>query len=285
MSEKKSRPRLPKLQSERGLAAQHQELMQTFFKKGAQLSEQLLEENKRLRAERSQLDRECTQLRTQLASDDAIGRALRKIEELEREKEELLSNIEEKSAMSTRVLHQHAEMEQEIAALVNLYIASHQLHSTLDLARVTRLLRELLAQLVGARSYAIYLSNLAGSELMAVASEGPAAARFSVIRVRAESPPEGAAGTVERVFLTGVAQFVEGELAACVPLTVGDRIIGAIAIFSLLAHKLGLSDADRELFQMLGAHAGTALAGALLYAQADGKLPGAEAFAASKRGT
>jgi GAF domain-containing protein len=178
---------------------------------------------------------------------------------------------------------QREELMQEIAALVNLYIASSQLHSTLDLARVTRLLSEVLAQLVGARSYAVYLSNLAGTELLAISAEGLGSESLRSIRVQGESPPLGAAGAIERVFLTGVPQLSPAAgLVACLPMTVSDRVTGAIAIFSLLPHKQDFTDADRDLLSMLGAHSGTAFAAALLYSQAEGKVPGVEAFLGTK---
>jgi GAF domain-containing protein len=288
MTEKKSRPRLPRVTTNRDLSAQRDAFMQTFFKKGAQLSDELVRENERLRAHISELDQECTSLRTQLASDDAIRTALRKIEQLEGEKQELLSHIEAEAASSTRFVAQHVQMEQEISSLVNLYVASHQLHSTLDLARVVGLLRELLGQLLGARSYAVYASNITGTELVAITAEGPESESVRTVRVRTEAPPEGAAAVVERVFLTGVQHVVAGEIAhtapmaACIPMMVDDRVIGAIAIFSLLPHKGGFSEADQELLNMLGAHAGTALTGAALYAQAAGKIPGPEAFGAKR---
>ena len=42
---------------------------------------------------------------------------------------------------------------------------------------------------------------------------------------------------------------------------------------------------DFELFKMLAAHAATALVGAMLYAHADGKLPGVDVFRDCPPGT
>ena len=49
-------------------------------------------------------------------------------------------------------------------------------------------------------------------------------------------------------------------LSACIPMRVDGLVVGAIAIFSLADPKAGLSGADFDLLEMLGAHVGTALA-------------------------
>src|SRR3984957_10333916 len=69
--------------------------LQTFFKRGAELTDELLGENGRLREKLSRLETENATLKTQLASDNAIRDLLKKIEELEREKARLLSTVEE----------------------------------------------------------------------------------------------------------------------------------------------------------------------------------------------
>jgi chromosome segregation ATPase len=130
----------------------------TFFKKGAELTDELIRENERLRRAQVDLDNENSALKTQLRSDDAIRDLLRKIEHLERDKQFLLSTVHEQEAISTRFSSRFAEMEEELANMANLYVASYQLHSTLGLASVVRHLKELLAQLVGARAHAFYLA-------------------------------------------------------------------------------------------------------------------------------
>ncbi|MEP7051583.1 MAG: diguanylate phosphodiesterase, partial [Pseudomonadota bacterium] len=59
---------------------------------------------------------------------------------------------------------------------------------------------------------------------------------------------------------------------------VDDRVVGTIAIFSTLAQKNKFDTVDFELFKLLGQHAAQALVAASLFAQADQKLPGLEAF-------
>jgi GAF domain-containing protein len=66
--------------------------------------------------------------------------------------------------------------------------------------------------------------------------------------------------------------------AACIPLRIEDRAVGAIVVFSLLAQKAAFVTVDRELFKLLGAHAGATLVAAYLYTSGDGRLPAPEAL-------
>ena len=86
---------LPELKKERD------SFVQTFFKKGAAFTQDLVNENSRLRHRIGELEQESTRLRTQLASDDAIRELLKKIEGLEREKKKLLSRFEQFNSHST----------------------------------------------------------------------------------------------------------------------------------------------------------------------------------------
>ena len=54
--------------------------------------------------------------------------------------------------------------------------------------------------------------------------------------------------------------------------------VGVIVVYELLPQKERFVAVDFELFKMLAAHAATALVGAMLYAHADGKLPGVDVF-------
>jgi hypothetical protein len=85
---------------------------------------------------------------------------------------------------------------------------------------------------------------------------------------------------VERTYLTRVLYFADGDApdppAACIPLTIEDRTVGAIVVYALLEHKKRFVTVDRELFKLLGAHAGGALVAAYLWSRENGELPKAE---------
>jgi GAF domain-containing protein len=264
--------------------SQRDAFVQAFFKRGAEITEELIRENERLREQVAHMERELAALRTQLASDDTLRVALRKIEDLEREKRELLSHIESEAVSSTRFAAHHAQVEMEIANLANLYVALYQLHSSLDVKEVTARLRDLLAQLIGAREFAIYVAAGEGKELVPLATSVTAKERAPRIALRdSVQPPPGAPTLVERVFLTGVAHVAEGRLTdlteavACVPLKIGQQTIGVIVVYSVLTQKECFLPVDFELFKLLGAHAATALMGAMLHAQSGGIVPNVEA--------
>ena len=84
---------------------------------------------------------------------------IKKIDELEREKSRLLSTVTEQEEVTGRIVNRFAEVESELESFANLYVASFQLHQSLRLRTVVRHIRELLVQLVGARSLAIYFAD------------------------------------------------------------------------------------------------------------------------------
>jgi hypothetical protein len=266
------------------LKTQRDSFVHTFFKKGAEFTEELMRENERLRKALGDLEGENASLRTQLASDEAIRDLLRKIASLEREKSTLLSHVHEAEAVSTRFLSRHAQIEEELSNLASLHVASYHLHSTLRLPLVVRHLRELLAQIIGARSFAIYVADESMSELRPLASEGLEADKVASVRIGGAEIADFIAHTIERVFLTGDPFVSDGSLAdtsgliACLPMKIDEKKLGVIVIFALFPQKEQLVPADYELFKMLGLHAAAALVGAGLFTGSTGKLPGVEAL-------
>ncbi len=257
--------------------------IQAFFKRGAQFAEELLHDNERLRRANLGLEAENAALRTQLASDRAMRDLLRKIKQLEKEKLQLLSHVHEAQRESTRYSSRYSEMEEELSKLANVYVASYQLHSTLRLPLVIKHLQELLQQLVGASSHAIFMAEPNRRNLVLIASERVDRRRLGRLPLGGDDP---VAPVVERAFLTGVPQITHGELAeagedapaAVVPLHFDDRVMGVIVVYSVFEQKPRFVPVDFELFKMLGAHAASAIAGALLYAAAGSTLPGPEAL-------
>ncbi len=144
---------------------------------------------------------------------------------------------------------------------------------------MTRRIKEVLAQLVGAERYCIYLIDRDRAELVPVAFEG--------VRGEELGPAPASHGPAGTVFQTGEASVVEdadpsqGTLerpAAVVPLSVDDQVVGVIAIFSTLSQKTRFDTIDFELFKLLGQHAASALVSASLFVQAERRMPGLEAF-------
>jgi len=252
--------------------------LQTFFKRGAELTNELVAENKRLAERLETLERENASLKTQLASDTAIRDLLKKIDELEREKSRLLSTVHKHEELSSRF----TEVESELESFANLYVASFQLHSSLRARNVMRNVKELLQQLIGARSLAVYFIDEADRRLLPIASDGVDLASLPAIVLRDGGTGDAVTAIVERAYLTGVPHVAEGEVAtppaACIPLQVEERVVGVIVIYALFEQKKRFVTVDRELFKLLGAHAGGALVAGYLWGRDDGRLPGGEAL-------
>jgi len=246
--------------------------LQTFFRRGAALTEELVVENRRLRLQIEGLEEEGASLKTQLASDDAIRDLLKKIGHLEREKARLLSAVHEHAEITNRF----AEVESELESFANLYVASSQLHASLRVRTVVRNVRELLLQLVGVRSLGIYFVDDAERHLVPIASDGVDLSSLPRIALHA-APADSVTAAVERTFLTGVLHVTEGLIAAapaaCIPLEFSDRVIGVIVIYALLGHKKEFVAVDRELLKLLEAQAGSAIVSAYLLEHADALLP------------
>jgi hypothetical protein len=257
--------------------------LQSFFKRGAELSDELMQENRRLREQIGTIEAENTELKTQLASDRAIRDLLKKIEQLENEKSRLLSTVHEQEEATGQITHRFAQVESDLESFANLYVASFQLHLSLRLRTVIRHIKELLQQLVGARSVAIYLADEEGRRLVPIASEGVDLTSVSSVALHDGAVSDDVSAVIERTFLTGVPHIAEGaitsEPAACIPLRIEDRPVGAIVVFGLFAQKAGgFVTLDRELFKLLGAHAGGTLVAAYMYTTGDGRLPAPEAL-------
>lgn len=260
------------------LRKERDEVLQSFTR-GARLTEQFALEHERMLHRVNELEAENAQLRTQIEADDAVRRLLEKIEALEAEKHELLSRTERAEKQTSQFSERAVEVESEFANLANLFVASNQLHASLSPRGVVRRIKEVLAQLVGAESYAMYLLNADGTELVPIASEGLSGDALLPLRTEdsniASALKRGAAYVDEE---RDSSQLDLANPPAVVPLVVDEKAVGAVAIFATLAQKVRFTTTDFELFKLLGQHAAAALVCASLFSKAEGKIPGLEAF-------
>jgi len=249
------------------------------FPRGGKITEEFLAEHARLQARLSAAEAENARLRAKVEADEAVRELLRKIEKLEGEKQELLSRFKEVQDDSTRFSEQFSQVEAQFADMANLFVASNQLHSSMSPRRVTRRIKEVLVQLLGAGRFCMYLSNPDRTELVPIASEGVPGDRLSPVRTDD--------GRVGQVFLNSTAYVDEktdpregtfDAPAAVIPMSIDDTVVGVIAIFSTLSQKAKFGSIDFELFRLLGQHAAGALVSASLFCQAERRMPGLEAF-------
>jgi GAF domain-containing protein len=249
------------------------------FTRGSRLTDEFIQDYERLLDKLAALEAENANLRAQVAADRAVRELVQKIERLEAEKSDLLSRTNRAEAISTQFTTRVQEVEGEFSNLANLYVASTQLHSSLSPRGVTRRIKEVLAQLVGAERYSMYLANQDSSELVPIASEGVPG--DDLVPVPIAGSPLGDVFTKGEAAINEDGNPSEGALdrpAAVIPLVVDERVVGVIAIFSTLKQKTRFDAVDFELFRLLGQQAASALVSASLFAQAERRLPGLEAF-------
>ena len=226
----------------------------------------------------AELETENMSLRTALEADAAFLELRGQLRRLETENQELRARTEEAEAMSIDYGERFAEFEREFSNLANLYVASSQLHSTMSPRAVTRRIKDILAQLVGAESYGVYLANGERTELVPIASEG--------IPAHGLKPLSSEEGAVGRAFHAGKVRICEGDPshgtiddpAAFVPLSVDEGVVGVVVVISTLEQKTSFELIDHELFKLLARHAAAALVGASLFVASGKRIPGLEAF-------
>jgi nitrate/nitrite-specific signal transduction histidine kinase len=234
------------------------------FKKGVQFTEELLDENERLRVRVVQLEEENHALAAQKMDSQPFQELLDQIKSMGGEGDRLLERFSAVESESRDFKRRYQEIEEENNRLANLYIASFQLHSTLDLAEVVRVAFEIIVNLVGSMDFTLFIKE--GSKLVPVCSQGRDLAGLPLITIG-----KGIAGKSAQqgiLYISG-DEMTEASLQepkVCVPLLMEGKLLGLIVIFSFLDHKTCITELDRELFNLLGGHAATALYSARLNA-------------------
>ena len=223
-------------------------------------------------------DKRSPDARTSFAQDAIDGGAFRPLarggeavqhlrQALERVQRESVSLVRIGASLEEFVRQQegrYAELEQELNDTALLYVASYQLQARAEPKEVLRHVRELLEQLVGVESFALYL-GAPGSTVQPIAHKGLTDAELAPLRTTE--------GALETVFSRKTPLMVEGSPLprgtlqaplAVVPLMLGDRVIGAIVIVNLFPHKTSWAQVDQQLLHLLSSHAASALVAAHL---------------------
>jgi len=247
-----------------------------MMQKSQEFTTQLMQENERLHRTCAQLEQDLLALRAkgQDAEVEALLQEnlalLEKVNDLEQRVAEL---EQENQDFATK----YVEISEQNESMANLYVASHQLHSTLDPQEVLGIVNEILINLVGAEEFAVYFVDKTTKELTPVTGEG-LLPRLAARELGWEED------ILRRVVETGDAFYRDGQHLvlegplACVPLTIKEDVVGAIAIFKLLVQKEGFTRMDSEILNLVAGHAATAIAGAHRHADAERKLKTIEGF-------
>jgi GAF domain-containing protein len=205
-----------------------------------------------------EVEMEATTKETALATELSLAReALNHRHEEQARLRDRLSEIE---AENRRVCDEFVAVQEQNADLVALYAAIEQLHGAATRADVIRAIQEVVINMVGSEEFALFELTPDGRRLAPVLAFGVSSGPEE-IEVGCGTVGHAAAAGSPYVAAAGGAVAPPGAPppTACVPLKVGDRVTGALVIYTLLAHKPALTDFDHELFSLLERHAALAL--------------------------
>ena len=230
----------------------------SLFKRGQEFTEELLQENERLRFQVASLQEEAHQTRRHADGDQLVHDLMTQIRALEDDRQRLLDHYRSVEEQNRDYSARYGEIEEAHNNLANLYVSSYQLHSTLAFGDVVQIICEILLNLIGAEEFALYLLDEEAGVLFPLVAEGRDVADFPDVKMG-----EGRVGHAVLNRDTYVAEGSGGgspqEPLAIIPLVVGERVVGALVLLKLLVQKEALGTLDMEIFSLLAAHASTAL--------------------------
>ena len=249
-----------------------------LFSRGAEFTKQLLQENERLRGSLSDLeDRQNYAAQDNQEWEKLREELLARITGLESEKQDVLDRLRAVEEENRQFAGRYLEIEEENNNLANLYVASYQLHSTLDLSEVLKTIIEIVINLIGGEVFAVYVLDEKTNQLSPVASEGKGLSAFPMVPlgsgVVGESVESGETACDDALPSDDLERPI-----VCIPLRIEERPIGAIAIYKLLVQKDSFAPLDHELFTLLAGHAATSIFAAQLFAQSERKLNTIQGF-------
>jgi GAF domain-containing protein len=176
------------------------------------------------------------------------------------------------------------DSEHQGGRLMNLYVATYQLHATLDPAEVQATIAEIAINLLGAQQFVLLLRREDSDECEIALVEGM---RGEVDPLYAGESYGGGDVMVDATLADGLLRLGpsgESPVLAAVPLRVQNEVVGALVLLKLLDHKPILRAEDRDLLDLLSAHAASALFAARLFATKDRKLRTLESLVKLARG-
>lgn len=244
-----------------------------MLRKGRAFTEELMGENERLRYRVVQLEAERMNPSDMLVNE--VERLRLENGQMAQKLEFLDSKFQEVEAENKDFAQRYVEVEEQNESLANLYVASHRLHSTLDSSEVAECIKEILLNMIGSEDFGLFVVDDETGELVRMGYEGETAGGPEKARLALGEGLEGVVALGGEPFFSEAAG--EGP-CACVPLKIKERVVGVIAIYTLLSHKKGLSVLDHKLLELLAGHAASALISSKLYSMTDRKLRTIEGF-------
>jgi transcriptional regulator with GAF, ATPase, and Fis domain len=248
-----------------------------LFNKGKEFTEELLRENQRLRYRVAALETNHPGL-----TDPELQQLREKVAQLTEENQQIQERYKKVEEANKDFASRYSEVEEQNNNLANLYVASYQLHSTLDFREVIQIVQEIIINLVGAEAFSILLLDENTNELKTIAAEGD-----HILAGVTEISAQLGEGIIGQVAGSGDSYYLNHDLSgdvtlekplAAIPLKIKEHVIGVIVIYKLLQQKDAFTAVDYELFALLAAHAATAIFSSKLYSQSERKLNTIQSF-------
>jgi hypothetical protein len=173
------------------------------------------------------------------------------------ERERLRERLAELEAENQRMCDDYVAVQERSTGLAQLYVALERIHGGLSRSDTLAALQEIVINVIGSEELAIF--ERCGDGLALVQSFGIDPEPWRELRAPRGAIARAAGGNLYVAGREGPPEAGDEDLTACIPLRVGDRVAGVIAIFRLLGHKPVLGEADQAVFDLLTTHAGLAL--------------------------
>jgi hypothetical protein len=174
------------------------------------------------------------------------------------ERERLRGRLAEMEAENRRLCDDFVAVQQQSTELAQRCVALERIHGAASREETLAALQEIVVNVIGSEQLAIFERRDGGLELAQSFGVDPEPLR----RVPLGRGAVGRAAATGRLVLAareGAREPGDEEVTAAIPLLHGAEVAGVIAIYRLLDHKPGVTEADEALFELLSAHGGVAL--------------------------
>jgi hypothetical protein len=235
------------------------------FSNGKRFAEDLLKENERLRYKLLDLQQQLS--RAEHEGGEGGGDVHEENVNLKKELAEIKAHFDSLNRENRDFQSRYEEVEKQNENLLNLYVSGYQMHTTLNEEMVRSVIQEILLNLLGAETFALWVVDQQTGKLEpmlvvdegGVFAEGAPALSQSLADEMANGRSEVGAPESERR---------NGAPLVCIPLQLDGKTMGVLAIYRLLQQKEGLTALDQELLGLLTTQAATAIIGSMVVSRA-----------------
>jgi len=252
--------------------------LRSYLKRGEDFIDEILRHNEFLRLRVVQLESQLFMDNTPVPPPAAASELRVVFEQLHKEHDQIQRRFDNVAVETEAHKERYAQIEEENDRLVNLFVAGHQLYSTLELSDAVQIIVEILLNFVGAGRFAILILDEPSGELQAIESYGVDRDAVPVMPKDVE-PMLACISTGKPEVSEAVSEDWDvNQPLVCIPLKLGKEVIGAVTIYSYLEQKRELTPIDLELFSLLGDRGGAVLESARLFSSSDGGPRSVQAF-------